>query len=449
MDDTDLAYIRSRAAAFSSATAKGVPGVPCPGPVPLSLFEETQGPAHAPPVPQAATNPANRASPAPAHLLPAKKAGSVRATPHAAEPASATFHPNAGRAREDDQKQAVDSGRVPVQSKPDLLATSVTSTALEESETARDANAPQEDQENRAGSLLLVLPLEEYLLDVFDDFSEVLAVEKALANESTDGAHARDESVLETLGPGEERWDLFPPVMDPTLGLLPLDDVDEYDPTATRDDGLEPDIDRVLGREDRARQVAAEVLNRAGWDPAHLPILQEVFLERGWAATRVAIEREIANGLQPEELALANQVKWYWEHHEKYWISFGYFGRTCLGEKSRAVYRCLGWPDALRIVRCFPSYPAIEEVYELIEEAFERWYDSKCLRSHFKTFLGFLLYRLGGHWGALPGPCPSYFDDPAYEDWEASSDTYYVSNGPTTQYLARAGIVLSFPNKTW
>lgn len=189
-----------------------------------------------------------------------------------------------------------------------------------------------------------------------------------------------------------------------------LADLDEFEEDAQRgfDDSLIEDD--LITREQRARQIAAAVLARADWDIEHLPLLQQVFVENGWSAARVAVEREIGNGVLPEELALARKIKRFWESHEQFWTTFHKIWTNSPYAQADGAYKNMSWAEALRIIRSFPSLPDIEEIYAFIEEEYESWYYNDSLRRTFKAFFKFLKYRTGSMRGTLPGDVPFSFD---------------------------------------
>lgn len=189
-----------------------------------------------------------------------------------------------------------------------------------------------------------------------------------------------------------------------------LADLDEFEEDAQRGFDDSPIEDDLISREQRARQIAAAVLARADWDIEHLPLLQQVFVENGWSAARVAVEREIGNGVLPEELALARKIKRFWESHEQFWTTFHKIWTNSPYAQADAAYKNMSWAEALRIIRSFPSLPDIEEIYAFIEEEYESWYYNDSLRRTFKAFFKFLKYRTGSMRGTLPGDVPFSFD---------------------------------------
>lgn len=189
-----------------------------------------------------------------------------------------------------------------------------------------------------------------------------------------------------------------------------LADLDEFDEKAQRgfaDPFIEDDL---ITREQRARQIAAEVLARTYWAIEHLPLLQQVFVENGWSAARVAVEREIDNGMLPEELALARRIKRFWGWNDQFWTTFHKIRTNSPYAQAGAAYKNMSWAEALRIIRSFPNLPDIEEIYAFIEAEYENWYYNDSLRRAFKAFFKYLKYRTGSMRGALPGDVPFSFN---------------------------------------
>ncbi len=239
---------------------------------------------------------------------------------------------------------------------------------------------------------------------------------------------------------------LLPPIPDDEetdeLAWDDYDDLDEFDEQAQRENTEQSQTDGPITREIRARQVAAEMLVKCDWPPSSIDLLQQVFIENGWGAARVAIEREIEKGLLPDELMLARDIRSYWSNNERYWTTFARIKKNALYMEADAAYRHMSWVEALRIVRCFPALPAVEEVIDLIEEAYEWWYSDRNLCRSFKTFFKFLKYRTGSMRGALPGHYVFSF-----LEWpDSDSDSELVGlphlKTPANQYLEELGIQL-------
>lgn len=171
--------------------------------------------------------------------------------------------------------------------------------------------------------------------------------------------------------------------------------------------GSDADLpDGRVSREDRALQKAVELISRAGWSLAMLPLVQQIFVMSGWGPTRLALEREIDKGMTPEELILAAHVKVLWAENDYYWIAYQRSGSSNLSQY------VLSWPTALLLVRAFDSLPQIEELERFIESLFEYWYDSPSLRRAFRSFNRFLWYRVSNLQGCLPANQPFNFCSP-------------------------------------
>jgi tetratricopeptide (TPR) repeat protein len=254
--------------------------------------------------------------------------------------------------------------------------------------------------------------------------------------EETEGDEDGSDYLIESLAPDQDDEETD------ELAWDDYDDLDEFDEQAQRESPVEPQDEGAISREMRARQAAVELLLTCDWHPSTIDLLQQIFVENGWGAARVAIEREIKKGLLPDELMLARVIRGYWSENERFWTTYHRIKANAPCMAAEAVYRHMSWAEALRTVRCFPALPASEEVIELIEDAYEWWYADRNLRRSFKTFLKFLKYRTGSMRGTLPGHCVfSFFEWP-----ESDSDT--DSNGslnpitPASQYLQDLGIQL-------
>ncbi|WPL16973.1 hypothetical protein Thiowin_01955 [Thiorhodovibrio winogradskyi] len=189
------------------------------------------------------------------------------------------------------------------------------------------------------------------------------------------------------------------------LFWVDTDDLDEFDDQARPYDNEPPTINDFVTRAMRARQVAVEVLMECDWPSSAVDLLQQVFMENGWSATRVAVEREIDKGLLPQELELAMDLRHFWLESPCFWTTYQWIKSNTPCMYSAAAYRHISWAQALRIVRCFPAIPDVEEIIILIEDSYDRWYSDDELRRIFKSFLEFLKYRTGSMPRTLPGQC--------------------------------------------
>ncbi len=152
-------------------------------------------------------------------------------------------------------------------------------------------------------------------------------------------------------------------------------------------------LDNTFTQEDRSIGVAAELITAFDWERSALPFLTEVLCVKGWVNTKRALEREVAAGATLDELMLAFEVKNLWLDSPRYWIAFS--KAYVSGESTNAIYRHFSWRQALRLIRTFTDLPSFEEVYDLLEQEFDYWYDHKVLRLCFPAFIKYLFnYRL-------------------------------------------------------
>ena len=152
-------------------------------------------------------------------------------------------------------------------------------------------------------------------------------------------------------------------------------------------------LDNTFTQEDRALAEAAELIMAFDWEHSTLPFLTEVLCIKGWVNAKRALEREVAVGATLDELMLAFEVKNLWLDSPRYWIAFS--KAYVSGESTDAIYRHFSWRQALRLIRTFNDLPSFEEVYDLLEQEFDYWYDHKILRLCFPAFIKYLFnYRL-------------------------------------------------------
>ncbi|MDD5268784.1 MAG: hypothetical protein PHO08_16950 [Methylococcales bacterium] len=186
------------------------------------------------------------------------------------------------------------------------------------------------------------------------------------------------------------------------------DDFDEFDEIDEQDTFNPFPNDQILtedtlDRWERAKQKATEVIQSHDWDKETLTLLQQVFYENGWAAARVAIERELVKGLTPEELELALCIRNLWTENHQYWISFIHITSNQPGQQTRAAYKNMSWAESLRIIRSFNNIPSEEEIQLFIDQIYDDWYCSAQLQRQFKAFIKYLKYRTGSVRRTLPG----------------------------------------------
>jgi hypothetical protein len=103
----------------------------------------------------------------------------------------------------------------------------------------------------------------------------------------------------------------------------------------------------------------------------------------------------------------------------------------------------MSWLEAIRIVRCFPEVPDVEEVYDFIEESYEQWYHSVRLRQSYKAFFKFLRYRTSLMKRSARGRFALSFNEPSMADTWLDSDSLDNVLSPATQELQSLGFMLN------
>lgn len=218
-----------------------------------------------------------------------------------------------------------------------------------------------------------------------------------------------------------------------------FDDDLEYITDPTQAGELNPTPDRIT-QEQRALQIATEVIADSDWDYKHTILLQEIFSIRGWAATRVIIEQLIQEGASPEEIKLAREIRYLWTENSKYWITFHKLTARALDSWTDAAYKQMSWLESMRIIRCFPSTPDVEEIHYFIEETYDLWYNSSQLRKCFKAFFKFLKYRTGSMRVTLPGDYPFSFTRSLEEYYDDEYDYLHLSQSQEYRELEIMGL---------
>lgn len=186
------------------------------------------------------------------------------------------------------------------------------------------------------------------------------------------------------------------------FGWDEFDDIDEQENFGAYFDA-QVTTDGRLDRWERANQIAIKVIHTYDWGSEHIPLLQQIFHENGWASARKSIEQELAKGLTPEELTLALYIRSLWGEKQQYWISFLHISSNQTGQETRAAYKNMSWPESLRIIRSFYNVPSEEEIELFIEQIYDDWYSSATRQRQFKTFIRYLKYRTGSVRRSLPG----------------------------------------------
>ncbi len=130
-------------------------------------------------------------------------------------------------------------------------------------------------------------------------------------------------------------------------------EAEEFDIEATSSFN-DVEVEGTIEDTDRALQAAMDVGGIFDLDKRQILVIAAIFEKNGWAACRVAVERELKQGTSIEELQLASELKELWLEHYEF-----YSGQT-------SNYRILSWPTALRLANSFRGYPDVEEVEQLL-----------------------------------------------------------------------------------
>jgi hypothetical protein len=103
----------------------------------------------------------------------------------------------------------------------------------------------------------------------------------------------------------------------------------------------------------------------------------------------------------------------------------------------------MSWLEAIRIIRCFPDVPEVEEVYDFIEESYEQWYNSARLRLSYKAFFKFLRYRASLMKRSAQGRFALSFNERSWCDTWLDSDALDNALSPAGQQIRSLGLALN------
>ena len=206
-------------------------------------------------------------------------------------------------------------------------------------------------------------------------------VEKTIAEVADDWFDGPDESADSEDSSGFG-WDEF------------AFDADEFEEIPERADWLEVRTDGRISREGRALQKATELAEMYGWDERGRELLAIVFNKYFWNSAKGAMKRELEKGMTPDELELALGLRDFWKERTEFSIDFSYRRRDAwsASDTSRATYRILSWPAALRLIRLANTIPDQVEIEALLDELYMEWYSSSSLQRRYPSFRVYL-YR--------------------------------------------------------
>ena len=174
---------------------------------------------------------------------------------------------------------------------------------------------------------------------------------------------------------------------------------DDFDEQISREEFTDVDIDRIT-RNERAFQLAVELGDKYGCNKKGIKLLAEILEEYGWSATKKSLERELQNGMKPEDLEMASAIREIWKEYPEFSTALSYRGNH--GDRGTPFshrYLNLSWPAALAFVRCFDSYPDPAEIKDFFLELYHRWIANLSFQPQFSSFYAYLRY----HFGLVPG----------------------------------------------
>lgn len=174
---------------------------------------------------------------------------------------------------------------------------------------------------------------------------------------------------------------------------------DDFDEQISREEFTHVDIDRIT-RNERTFQLAVELGDKYDCSKKGIKLLAEILEEYGWSATKKSLERELQNGMKPEDLEMASAIREIWKEYPEFSTALSY--RRTHGDRSTSLshrYLNLSWPAALAFVRCFESYPDPAEIEDLFLELYHRWIANPSFQPQSSSFYAYLRY----HFGLVPG----------------------------------------------
>ena len=207
-----------------------------------------------------------------------------------------------------------------------------------------------------------------------------------------------------------------------------LDEFDEINDPENTDLHFINEVETTgkLNRFEKAKQIATEVIQTHAWGKENISLLEQVFLENGWGMARVSIEKELNQGLIPEELELALFIRQLWTENPQFWISFKHITSNRPGQETRAAYKNMSWAESLRIIRSFNNTPSEEELQLFIYQIYDDWYCSTALQREYKAFFKYLKYCTGLGPRSLPGNEIFSFVDSFYQESLLDSDYDFI-----------------------
>ena len=143
-----------------------------------------------------------------------------------------------------------------------------------------------------------------------------------------------------------------------------------------------------VSREQRALSVAYQVGRQFGWSREDILVLQPIFTQHGWSATRRYIETLIEQGATAPEIEAAYHCRRYWVDNPGFWEVAEF--STSYGRRRGNTSNSISWQICLCIIRMFDGQPDPLEVENLLDTVFDRWVHSRRLTSSYPSFMSYI-----------------------------------------------------------
>lgn len=159
-----------------------------------------------------------------------------------------------------------------------------------------------------------------------------------------------------SIGPRPSPVSAVPPL--PAVRRMPTAPLPGQGRPPVRPDSAPERLPGKLTRRQRAEREAARLSDQYNWKRGFV-LLADALDREHWGRLRESIEREIADGMTPEEFELVLQLRAYW--HEQIHFQSPYTNR----------YDSLPWGLGLNLIRRCAGVPCLEEMTILIERLYD------------------------------------------------------------------------------
>ena len=150
-----------------------------------------------------------------------------------------------------------------------------------------------------------------------------------------------------------------------------LDDLIFFETSDYKNTKNEISVKNKLSRSERALQYAIDLAESKGWNEHDATILWSIFNAFNYTSTRYRIEELIDLGAQPNELALAAEIRIAWRSDVRYHANLR--GKPEFLHSTPSI----SWKYAHLISK---SYEDIDHVISFLDTAYERWWNEEKLQ---------------------------------------------------------------------